>query len=215
VLGWVIGVVLCGLLLLVGRRLFRMLSVRGKGHVERSGGVLVLRQPKGRFLLLGGLALAPTILVATVVTPLAQIETSQPAGLAAVGAMVLVGLVASSWLFASEWRNRIRADDDALERVGVATRRRVPWADVTRIAYNPNGPWFVLTASDGGRLWLPETLEGVGDLARLALARLPPAVLQANPHAREALEEGIAFYQAAAQRFSSRREAPPAPAKER
>jgi len=36
-----------------------------------------------------------------------------------------------------------------------------------------------------------------------------------SEHAREALEEGIAFYQAAAQRFSSRREAPPAPAKER
>ena len=37
----------------------------------------------------------------------------------------------------------------------------------------------------------------------------------APDHAREALEEGIAFYQAAAQRFSSRREAPATPAKER
>ena len=34
-------------------------------------------------------------------------------------------------------------------------------------------------------------------------------------HAQEALDEGIAFYQAAAQRFSSRRFEPPSPPKER
>jgi hypothetical protein len=87
-------------------------------------------------------------------------------------------------------------DDAAIERVGVATRRRIAWAEVTRIAYNPTSRWFFVTSA-GGRLWVAENLEGIGDLARIALARLPPAVLQASPHAREALEDIAAEARAA------------------
>lgn len=179
------------LIMLVGRRLFRGPSARrGPLRAARSNGALVLRSPRNRFIWLGVMALFPTLLVGfALAMPLLRAERVNPAGAAAVSMVVVAGLVASGWLFASEWLSRIRADDAGLERIGVATRRRVAWAQVAQIAYNPTGPWFFLTVADGSHLWLPENLEGMGDLAQLALARLPPAVLRANPHAREALEE--------------------------
>ena len=178
------------LIMLGGRRLFRAVSARrGPRRGVREDGVLILRSPRHRFLTLGVLALMPTVLVGfALAMPLLRAETLNPVGAALVSLVVLGGLAASLWLFASEWRARIRADDAGLERVGVATRRRFAWADVARIVYNPTGPWFFLTIADGRHLWLPDNLEGMGDLAQLALARLPPAVLQANPHARRALE---------------------------
>jgi hypothetical protein len=167
-----------------------MAARRGRPHVERADGAVVLRSPRGRYLSLGAMAHMATILLGSALSmPLASADAVTPAGVAAVGAVVLAGLVGSAWLFASEWRARLRADDAGLERIGVVRRRRVAWADVTRIKYNPNGPWFFLTVADGSHLWLPDSLEGIGDLAQRALARLPPAVLQANPHAREALSE--------------------------
>ena len=71
----------------------------------------------------------------------------------------------------------------------MTTRRRYAWGDVVEVVYNPTGPWFFLTAADGSHLWLPDNLEGMGDLAQLALQRLPAPVLRENPHARQALEE--------------------------
>jgi hypothetical protein len=179
------------LIMLAGRRLFRGLPAgRGPRRAVRSNGVLVLRSPRNRFVWLGLMALLPTLLIGfALAMPLLRAERVTAAGAAGVSLVVLAGLVASGWLFASEWRSRIRADDTGLEQIGVATRRRVAWTQVAQLAYNPTGPWFFLTAADGNHLWLPENLEGMGDLAQLALARLPPAVLQANPHAREALEE--------------------------
>ena len=189
--GWIVGVAAMFLFMLGGRYLFRRMAARrGNPHTARADGAVVLRSPRGRFLALGALALLATILLGSALSmPLASAETVTPAGVAAVGAVVLAGLMGSGWLFASEWRARLRADDVGLERIGLVRRRRVAWADVTRIVYNPTGPWFFLTVADGSHLWLPDNLEGMGDLAQLALARLPPAVLQANPHVREALSE--------------------------
>lgn len=179
------------LIMLAGRRLFRSLPAGGRPRrAARSNGAMVLRSPRNRFVWLGLMALFPTLLVGfALAMPLLRAERVNPAGAAAVSMVILAGLVASGWLFASEWRSRLRADDAGLERIGVATRRRVAWAQVAKITYNPTGPWFFLTVADGSHLWLPENLEGMGDLAQLALARLPAAVLRANPHAREALEE--------------------------
>jgi hypothetical protein len=187
------------LIMLGGRRLFRgLMALSGPRRGVRQDGMLVLRSPRHRFLVLGVLALLPTLLVGLALAmPLLRAEAVNPFGAALVGAVVLAGLGASLWLFASEWRARIRVDDAGLERVGVATRRRFGWADVAKIVYNPTGPWFFLTVADGSHQWLPENLEGICDLAQLALARLPPAVLQANPHAREALEELAAEVRAA------------------
>lgn len=178
------------LIMLGGRRIFRAVSGhRGARHVVRQDGVLVLRSPRHRFLVLGVLALMPTVLIGfALAMPLLRAERMNPAGAALVAMVILAGLAGSLWLFASEWRARIRVDDVGLERVGVATRRRYAWADVAKIVYNPTGPWFFITNADGSHLWLPDNLEGMGDLAQLALSRLPPPVLLANPQARRALE---------------------------
>ena len=179
------------LIMLGGRYLFRtMSSKRGPRRGVRQGEVLILRSPRHRFLTLGVLALLPTVLVGLALSlPLLRAERVSPFGAALVSMLVVGGLGTSLWLFASEWLARIRVDAAGLERVGVATRRKVAWDDVAEIVYNPTGPWFFLTIADGSHLWLPENLEGIGDLAQMALAHLPPAVLRANPHAREALEE--------------------------
>lgn len=178
-------------IMLGGRWLFRrMSSQRAPRRAVREGGALMLRSPRHRFLTLGVLALLPTILVGFALSlPLLRAERVNPVGAALVSMVILAGLGTSLWLFASEFRARIRADDAGLERVGVATRRRYAWADVARIVYNPTGPWFFLTNADGSHLWLPDNLEGMGDLAQLALRCLPPAVLRESPNAREALEE--------------------------
>ncbi|HYQ81704.1 MAG TPA: PH domain-containing protein [Anaeromyxobacteraceae bacterium] len=179
------------LIMFGGRALFRAVaSRRAPRRALRQDGVLIVRSPRHRFLTLGVLALMPTILVGfAMAMPLMRSESVNPAGAALVSLVIVAGLGVSLWLFASEWRASIRVDDAGLERVGVATRRRYAWADVTQIAYNPTGPWFFLTNADGSHLWLPDNLEGMGDLAQLALARLPPAVLRANLQARRALEE--------------------------
>ena len=174
-----------------GRALFRMVaSRRAPRQALRQGGALIVRSPRHRFLTLGVLALMPTILIGLALAmPLLRAERVNPVGVVLVGLVVLAGLGISFWFFASEWRAHIQVDDAGLVRIGVATRRRYAWADVAQIAFNPTGPWFFLTNADGSHLWLPDNLEGMGDLARLALARLPPAVLQAGPGARRALED--------------------------
>ncbi len=184
-----LGLVALTALMLWGRFLFRRPRSPRPLRVERAGGAAILRLPAGRNALLGGLALAPAALLGALAVAAARASSSGPAGLALTAALALAGLAVSGYFFAAEARQRVRVDDFAIERVGVFTRRRVPWTDVTRIASNPVNRWFFLTAKGGARLWVPEALVGIGDFAETALRRLPPGVLSASPEAREALED--------------------------
>ena len=149
-------------------------------------GVAVLRLARGRNVALGGLALIPAVLLATLV--MAARDTG-PAGRAFALVTTAVAFAVSAYFFAAEFRKRVRIDDRGLERVGVFTRRRLAWSDVAKIAYNPMSRWFFLVGNDGTRIWVYESFEGVADFAEAALENVPPAVLAAGAYVREELEE--------------------------
>ena len=52
--------------------------------------------------------------------------------------------------------------------------------------------WFFATLADGSHMWVPVEMHGIADFAAIALQRLPPAVLQADDLARDALDELVA-----------------------
>jgi hypothetical protein len=175
-------------LLLAGSELFARLPGRQRLHGERSGGSLVLRPPRYLNVILGSMALPPSGVIAAVLIWFERrVKVSWP-GLLVGAALVAAGLAVAGWLFVAEFRQRFLLDDFGIVRVGVATRRRLAWRAVDRIAYNPTSRWFFLTAG-GSRLWISEDLNGVGDFAKLALTRLSPDVLRKSAEAREVLEE--------------------------
>jgi Bacterial PH domain len=88
--------------------------------------------------------------------------------------------------FLSAFLARVLVHDTGIERIGVATRRRVGWKAIAAVAYNPVNRWFMLTTSDGGHLWLSEDLRGIAEFAAVALRRVPADALR-DAVAREAL----------------------------
>ncbi len=165
-------------------------------HAEYACGGTVLRMRPGRYACLAGLPIVPTGLVVWVVLTIAR-RPGEWFGLALAAVLATAGVATMAWCIAAEFRERIHLDAQGIDWVGVLRRRRVPWARVSRIAYNRHHHWFFLTAADGTHLWLWDDLVGIADFAELALALLPPFVLLAAPDAKAVLEELVAEGRAA------------------
>jgi hypothetical protein len=153
-----------------------------------TGGPSELRARPGRYANLACLALSPTLFVVYVVARIGY-RREEWFGLGLTAALVTVGVAATAWCLAAEYRERFRVDDTGIEWVGVLARRRVAWESVAGLAYNARHNWFFLTAANGTHLWLWDDLLGISDFAALALARLPARVLEADPGTRTALQE--------------------------
>jgi hypothetical protein len=151
-------------------------------------GPAVLRARPGRYASLACLALTPTVFVIFVLMRIGY-RQDEWFGLGLAAGLVTVGLATTFWCLAAEYRERIRVDDAGIEWVGVMSRRRVPWTAVARLSHNPRHNWFFLTAANGTHLWLWDDLLGISDFAAIALARLPAAVLHADPEAVAVLQE--------------------------
>jgi hypothetical protein len=174
--------------LMLGWRSFLTPGGGTRAHVAMRDGVAVMRPPRGRNLMLAGLALAPTLLLVGVLAKIGWRERDDQFGLAlAVGLLALGGWLVL-WLMAAEFRQRFRVDARSIERVFAITRLEVKWSEVERIRWNPSSRWFFIVAA-GAWLWVPIDFDGIADFAQLALACLPPAALQADPEARPVLEE--------------------------
>ena len=194
-----IALVLLFLLMATGRYLWVQLWVQpapARLHVPLTGGRLLLRQPRGKCIMLGLAALFPALVLGGVGASAWRAGAGK-AGLLGTAAAMLPPLMASAHQFLSAFLHRVVIHGVGIENIGVLTRRMVRWDDVARIAYNPFHRWFFVTTSRGSHLWLPEDLRGIGDFAAIALHRLPAAALRGDPAAREALEV-LAAYAAAA-----------------
>jgi hypothetical protein len=181
--------VVLGAIFFGGRALFRHMNTReGRPHVARGAGPVLLRRSRklGALLALG--ALAPAGLIAYIAVQAWEAGPEARAGaLAGTALAALVGAFAVLELVAA-FRRHVAVSEEGLLRVGVFTRRRVAWGDVVRLAYNPGRRWFFLTTRDRRHLWLEVDVDGMGDFAAIALERLAPQTLSAEPMAEEALE---------------------------
>ncbi len=182
----VITIVVALALLLGAQVVLSWFASRRRVRVGRVGGVAVMRLARGRHAVLGALALVPALVLASL--PLAMHER-HTLGLAFATLVAVAAFAVSGYFFVAEARKRVRIDDFGMERIGVFTRRRLAWRDVEKIAYNPTSHWFFVLGSDGTRIWIDESFEGVGDFAELALRSVAPAVLEAGRYVREELEE--------------------------
>jgi hypothetical protein len=183
----ILGFAFLGLLLVAGSWLLRP-TPPAQLRVARSGGQAVLRPPPGRNAILGAMAVGPTGLVVAIAFSAARRDGISTGGLVLVGVLVVVGVAVAVYFLLAEFRLRVRVDDSAVERVDPARSRRMAWNDVGRLYYNGVSRWFVLSGA-GTRLWIPENMAGIGDFAEIALARVRPEVLQADPVALDALRE--------------------------
>lgn len=167
-----------------------VLTPRGgsRAHVEMREGVAVMRPPRGRNVMLAGLALGPTLVLVGAVTKLGWRSRDDQFGLALAYALLALGGFVVLWLLAAEFRQCLKVDARSIERVFAITRLRVRWSEVERIKWNPGSRWFFIVAA-GAWLWVPIDFDGISDFAQLALTSLPPAALQADPEARPILEE--------------------------
>jgi hypothetical protein len=182
-----IGFVFLGLLLMAGGWLLRPTApVHLRG--ERSGGQIVLRPPRGRNAILAAMALGPTLLVVAVALTAARKDGMSTAGVILVAAVVAFGLAVTAHFAVAEARLRVFVDDTRVVRQNPAGRRSLSWGEVDRVYYNGVNRWFVLSGG-GTRLWVNENMAGIGDFAEIALARVRPQVLGAEPVALDALKD--------------------------
>lgn len=191
-----IALVILFLLMSTGRYLWVQRAAPARLHVPLTGGRLLLRQPRGKCIMLGLAALFPALVLGGVGASAWRAGAGK-AGLLGTVAAMLPPLMASVHQFLSAFLHRIVVHGFGIERIGVLTRRLVRWDDVASIAHNPFYHWFFVTTSHGAHLWLAEDLRGIGDFAVIALQKLPPAAFRGDPSAREELED-LAAYAAAA-----------------
>jgi hypothetical protein len=159
-----------------------------RSRVPRQDGMAVLRPPRGRNVMLAGLALAPTLIVLSFLLQVERFTEDDQSGLALAMALLASGGALALSMLAAEFRQKLRVDLDHLESVFVLTTQKFRWSEVERIRWNPASRWFFLVAA-GAWLWVPVDFEGIGDFAEVALAALPPAVLGASVETRRELEE--------------------------
>jgi len=184
----IIAFAVLGLLLVAGGWLLRPVPpARLRG--PRSGTAVVLRPPRGRNAILSVMAIGPTLLVLVVAATAVRREGMGTIGIAIVGLAVALGLGVSAYFLVAERRMQVRVDARGVERTDPLRRTGIAWAEVEKIAYNGVSRWFFLTGPGGVRLWVPENMAGIGDFADGALAGLRPAVLDAEPATKEALEQ--------------------------
>lgn len=185
-----IAVAVLAVLMLGGRSLLRR---RRRSvvpdHVPRTEGPLMIRPPRRNAVMFGITALIPAALLGAV--------TFRAWDLGRTGALGLLGgivatvpvLAFAAYQFAYAFRARLVVHDTGIERIGVSRRRLVGWGSIAKVAFNPAQHWFFMTVSDGSHLWLPADVTGMPEFAQIAVRRLPPAVLQADPVVREVLDE--------------------------
>jgi PH (Pleckstrin Homology) domain-containing protein len=177
------------LVVLLGPRLIRRIRTPAQKHVPMRGGVLVMRSPRRYAIALGVSALIPAAVLAAMAVRLFAGGRAGAVELATITGAAVVALAVVALQFAAAFRQGFVVDEFGLSRVGVLGRRRLRWGEVAKFAYNPMNQWFFVTAVDGAHLWIPVDTHGIADFATIALVRLPPGSLQADPLAREALEE--------------------------
>ncbi|MGA8892017.1 MAG: PH domain-containing protein [Anaeromyxobacteraceae bacterium] len=155
----------------------------------REGSAVLLTPPRHRYAILAAMALGPTVLVAVVAGAAARKEGLSAPGVAVVALVVLAGLAVSAYFLLANQRMRVRVDDGGVERIDPLRSRRMAWADVERISYNGVSRWFFLAGPAGLKLWVPESMAGIGDFAEVALARVRPEVLKGDDGTHDALEQ--------------------------
>lgn len=159
-----------------------------RSRMPRQGGLVVLRPPRGRNVMLAGLALAPTLIILSFLLQVRNFTEADDSGLALALALLACGGALALGLLAAEFRQKLSVDLDHLESVFILTTQKFRWSEVERIRWNPSSRWFFLAAA-GAWLWVPVDFEGIGDFAEVALAALPPTVLGASVETRRELEE--------------------------
>ena len=167
--------------------------------VPRVDGALVLRPPRRNAVMLGITALLPAGVLGSLTFRTWNLGRTGLAGLLVGIVATLLAVGVAAYQFAHAARACVVVHDTGLERVGVFRRRLVGWVNVSKIAFNPANHWFFVTVNDGSHLWLPADVPGMDEFARIALRRLSPAVLRADPVAREVFDE-LADIARAAQR---------------
>jgi len=159
------------------------------GHVPWSAGPLMIRPPRKNAVMFGITALIPAALLGALTFRSWDLGRTGPMGLLVGIVATVLALAFATYQFAYALRARLLVHDTGIERIGVSRRRLVGWGSIAKIAFNPAQHWFFLTVSDGSHLWLPADVMGMPEFAQIALRRLPPAVLQADPVVREVLDE--------------------------
>ena len=158
------------------------------GAVRRPDGALVLKPPRRNGVLMAIGAFVPAVIFGAFTFHTWNVARSGAAGVLGI-AVTLASIAVAVYLLLRADRACVVVHDTGLESVGVQRRRTVAWKDVSKLAFNPMNHWFFVTVSDGSHLWLPADVPGMDEFARIALRRLPPAVLEADRDAREVLEE--------------------------
>ncbi len=148
-----------------------------------------LQPPRKNAILMGVSALIPAGVLGAMMYQTWSLGRTGTAGLVGGIVATLVPVAAAAWLFARAARAHVLVHDTGIERVGVVRRRLVGWKSISKVTFNPANHWLFVTVSDGSHLWLPADVPGMAEFATIALRRLPPAVLQADPVVREVLEE--------------------------
>jgi hypothetical protein len=184
----IVGFALAGLLMVAIPGLLAWSGSRRRRRVGLTGGVLVLRMPRGHHALLGAIILAPCLGIAGM-SFASQWKGHADDGLILGGIFLTAGALGAAFLLAMELRAALRLDAAGLERIGPLRRVRAAWSDVAAIDYNPHQQWFYLTLRSGRRLYVTGALDGIADFGEVALAHLPPPVLAACPDAAEALRD--------------------------
>ncbi len=185
-----ISIVVLAVLMLGGKYLLRRgRQGRAPGHVARTGGPLVLRQPRRNGIMLGITALIPAGLLAALTLYWWRLGQTGTVGLVTGMVAAVLVLAFAAYQFAHAFRARLVVHDTGIERIGVSRRRLVGWGSISKIAFNPAQHWFFVTVSDGSHLWLPADVTGMPEFAQIAVRRIPAAVLRADPAVREVLDE--------------------------
>lgn len=182
------AIAVLGLVVLVGPRLLRR-RVVARRHVPVRGGVLVMRSPRRYGIALGVSALIPAAILAAMTLRLADDGRTSAGGLAAAGLATLACVAVAVHQLVAAFRQGFVVDESGIARVGAFWTRRLRWADVAEVTYNPMNRWFFVTAANGSHFWIPVETHGIADFAGIALLRLPPQSLRADELAREALDE--------------------------
>jgi hypothetical protein len=160
---------------------------------RQAGGVAVLRMPGGHFAILSAIAFAPFAAIAGMALGVTWDPGAEANRWILGGVMGLAGLGAGGYLLLLEFRGCLRLDERTVVKVGALGSRRLAWSEVVRLDFNPINHWFFLTGQDGKTIYFAEGLHGIADFAELALAHLPRPVVDASPHAVEALRDLIAM----------------------
>ena len=177
-----------GALLIAGGWLLRPVPPEPLRGV-RSGTAVVLRPPRGRNAILSAMAIGPTLLVGVVAATGSRGEGMGTIGMVVVALAIAFGFGVFLYFLVAERRMQVRVDARGVERTDPLRRTGMAWAEVEKIAYTGVSRRFCLTGPGGVRLWVPESMAGIGDFADAALAGVRPAVLAAEPATREALEQ--------------------------